>query len=186
MFTRNWYIATVGQSAYTTDTYSVDKTVFKNLRTPSNAAPSLFSNTASSLMTTIYCPKECWGVANMRGLRTTYATYGGAVLGTGTTPPSLDDYRLSGDMITDFNYTSTVSIEEVDGGVEYTAVYTITNAGADEFTIGEIGLFGTTYGSSSASYAVLIERTVLDEPVTIPAGGVGQVTYTIRMEYPTA
>lgn len=29
-----------------------------------------------------------------------------------------------------------------------------------------------------------INRTVFDTPVTIAAGGVGQVTYTIRMNYP--
>ena len=33
--------------------------------------------------------------------------------------------------------------------------------------------------------AIWVERTVLETPVTIPAGGVGQVTYTIRMNYPT-
>ena len=45
----------------------------------------------------------------------------------------------------------------------------------------------TAYTGNSiyTTYPYLIERTVLESPITIPAnGGVGQVTYKIRMDYP--
>ena len=64
---------------------------------------------------------------------------------------------------------------------EGSAVLTITNNNATDITIGEVGI--VYQGSNTAA---LLERTVLDSPITIPAGGVSQITYTIRMNYPTA
>jgi hypothetical protein len=111
----------------------------------------------------------------------------GVVLGTGATPANLNDYKLAGDAITTFTYTASVSTQETDKGYECTALYTITNSGTAAFTIAEIGLFGDCYtNDSSSNGCFMIDRTVLDIPVTIPAGGIGQVTYTIRMNYPTA
>ena len=110
------------------------------------------------------------------------ASYPGVIIGTGTTPPALDDYCLSGDLITTFTGSVNITQELTDDGVSYTALYTITNIGTESFTIGEIGM----YGGVTSGVAVLLERTVLDSPITIPAGSVGQVTYTIRFNYPTA
>ena len=116
-------------------------------------------------------------------------TYGGdgqafVVLGTGNEPPALSDYKLSGDIVTGFG--STVSFSGENAGDETysqgTAVMTITNNNETDITIGEVGI---VYQIGSRS-SVLFERTVLESPITIPAGGVGQVTYTIRMNYPTA
>ena len=106
------------------------------------------------------------------------------VLGTGNEPPALSDYKLSGDIVTGFG--STVSFSGENAGDETysqgTAVMTITNNNETDITIGEVGIVYQT----GSSYSVLFERTVLESPITIPAGGVGQVTYTIRMNYPTA
>lgn len=117
-----------------------------------------------------------------------YATsVGGVLLGDGNTEPSLDDYRLSGNIISTVSaatVTPTVTIS--DGSVIISATYSITNTGTEDITISEIGLMGkTTTSSSYETTSYLVERTVLDSPVTIPAGGVGQVTYAIRMNYPT-
>lgn len=119
---------------------------------------------------------------------------GGVYFGSGNTPATIDDYKLSGDVIQNIT-TSYVenSIYEEDGSagtLSYT--YTITNNNDTEITIGEVALFGEAYwqtasSSNSATYThffYLFERTALESPVTIPAGGVGQVTYTIRMNYP--
>ena len=124
----------------------------------------------------------------MEGAKPGY-TYGGddlafVVLGTGNEPPALSDYKLSGDIVTGFG--STVSFSGENAGDETysqgTAVMTITNNNETDITIGEVGIVYQT----GSSYSVLFERTVLESPITIPAGGVGQVTYTIRMNYPTA
>jgi hypothetical protein len=109
----------------------------------------------------------------------------GVIFGNGTTPPSVDDWGLSGDMVlSGFTWSAATSYQFDDNGVEYTGVYTITNTTTNtDITIGEAGLFTlSNYGGAH----ILLERTVLDTPVTIPAGGVGKVTYTIRLNYPTA
>lgn len=130
-------------------------------------------------------------IPSMYNLRTSYsAKQCGVILGTGTTPVSFNDYKLSGDIISTFNYSAQVSKGADESGMYITAVYTITNTSSSPITIGEIGIMNnTTSTSTSASdgkYCILLERTVLETPVTIEAGGVGQVTYTIRMDYPTA
>lgn len=125
--------------------------------------------------------------ANLHRVRTSYSGYGGVMFGTGTTPPTKDDYKLSGALLTNFSYSAGVSYEYDDTGTTIRAIYTITNIGSDDMTIGEIGLMCNMYDSSNQTdiRKGFIERTVLDTPVTIPADGVGQVTYTIRINYPT-
>jgi hypothetical protein len=110
----------------------------------------------------------------------------GTIIGTGTTPPALDDYCLSGTMITAFTSSSNISKGSDEQGDYLEALHTITNTGSEPFTIGEIGLVGRSSNATNASSRFLFERTVLDEPVTIPAGGVGQVTHKIRMIFPVA
>lgn len=119
-------------------------------------------------------------------LRDSYEKGGGVVLGTGTTQPTYEDYKLSGNLVSGYNYTKTVTIANEENRASITAAYTITNTTSSPFTIGEIGLVADilTGGNNSSQYKCLLERTVLDSPVTIPAGGVGQITYTITIEYP--
>ena len=116
----------------------------------------------------------------------------GIQFGTGTTPPTFDDYKLSGSIIAGLTGTLTKDcVNDEDGNFVITISATLTNTNSTDVTIGEIGYSrsftgrGTT-GNSNAYAYILIDRTVLDTPVTIPAGGIGQVTYTIRMNYPTA
>jgi hypothetical protein len=70
------------------------------------------------------------------------------------------------------------------------AVYklTITNTSGEDITIGEIGMISPFYynTTSSARRQALKERTVLDSPLTIPAGGVGLIDYSIKLPIPTA
>lgn len=106
--------------------------------------------------------------------------------GDGTTPPSKDDYKLSGNIISTITATVTQNTTSDEGVTVHSAVYNVSNTGSEPITITEIGMFGYWYYNSSGSSTYLLERTVLDTPVTIPAGGIGQVTYTIRMNYPTA
>lgn len=112
--------------------------------------------------------------------------FAGVYFGTGTTPPTMDDYKLAGDVFTTHSTVASVTTVHEDTLSTVTALYNVCNTGTADVTIGEIGLVSTIYQGSSGLGYMMIERTVLDEPVTIPAGGVGQVTYTIRMNYPTA
>ena len=105
----------------------------------------------------------------------------GVYFGTGAVAPSFDDYTFSGDIVHTAQAATTVNIADLDNGKTITGTYTITNTGAEEITIREIGLVW-----ANSTYRILLERTVLDTPGTIPAGGVGQVVYTITFNYPTA
>lgn len=175
MFTRNWYKAQASHFSAESQMYkSVGGSEFqinygylaKGL-SPGYKDGSAFSSSAHTLLTM------------MNG-------YGGAILGTGNTPPTLDDYKLSGNLVTGFSYTSSKKVTFEDNGATIEFLYTITNTTEDSIYIGEIGIISNLNGNSNGeNYKALLERTVLDSPVTIPAGGVGQITYTIRMNYPT-
>lgn len=115
----------------------------------------------------------------------------GVVFGTGNRTPGIDDYTLSGDLIeglTSSNVTKVLTVTEDDGRCSVVAEYTISNTTGADITIGEIGLAcNVSYksGSNATRYSTyLLERTALEAPVTIPAGGIGRVTYTITMPDP--
>lgn len=127
-------------------------------------------------------------------------TASGVYFGDGDSPVTGEDFFLAGNVVSGYAYTSKVSVTNVANGNGYdeltgvtiTSVFTITNNNAEDITIKEAclctpmgALSKTSYGLSSV-YNVAVDRTVLDSPVTIPAGGVGQVTYEITVKYPTA
>lgn len=119
---------------------------------------------------------------NSSSLKTSFGTgssSSGVIFGTGDIAPTLDDYTLSGNVISGISMTSSKSSVGKEEDAEYasfTTVYSITNNNTEEVTVREI---------ASMVYGCIVDRTVLDTPITIPAGGIGQVTYTIRMNYPT-
>ena len=111
----------------------------------------------------------------------------GVLFGTGDTPASLDDYKLAGDMIQNIaaSIHKTYSYSEAQPNLK--ALYTITNNNEAAITIKEVALnVQYTYNSNGNISGCVIDRTVLDTPVTIPAGGIGQVEYTITFNLPTA
>ena len=108
------------------------------------------------------------------------------VFGDGDATPTINDYNLSGNLIT--GIVSSTSTVRKSNGVEKR--FTVTNNNSNEIIIKEICYFSqagwrSDLGSTSG-VILLLDRTVLDTPVTIPAGGVGQVVYTITLNYPTA
>lgn len=114
----------------------------------------------------------------------------GVIFGNGTTPVTASDYKLSGSVITTFNETHKTTFTPDTSGFSISTLYTITNtSSSNAITISEVGLISqgaymdSSSSSSSGSY-FLVERTLLDTPITIAPNGVGQVTYTIRINYP--
>lgn len=116
---------------------------------------------------------------------------GGVAFGDGTVAPTVEDVKLSGTQhtwITSSNTTYELTYGADGEDLVVTVVYTINNTSGADVTISEVGFFGCTrfYPSSSSSaryIPVLLERTLLETPITIPADGVGKVTYTIRRSY---
>ena len=105
---------------------------------------------------------------------------GGVIFGNGDTPATAEDYKLAGNIITGITASAALARSFNDGMAQIVATYTIT--ASSEVTIKEIAAFA----SSGSNGIYMVDRTVLDTPVTIPAGGVGQVVYTITFNYPTA
>jgi hypothetical protein len=110
----------------------------------------------------------------------------GIRFGTGTTEPSVNDYNLSGTLITGISILSTSSKEVTftDNGAVVVTTYDVKNTSGAELTIGEIGLFARmSYNGSSYTSSFLIDRTLLDEPVVIPADGFAQIKYTLSYTF---
>ena len=106
----------------------------------------------------------------------------GVQFGTGTTPATASDYFLQSILTPsqiDVSTPSAVSYSRGDTFDEYSVSFGVTNKTADAITISEVGLIVCPY----ANNYVLVDRTLLDEPVTIPAGQSKQITYTIRFNY---
>ena len=115
------------------------------------------------------------------------ANSNGVAFGSGTTPATEDDYTIENQIlgltasVSNDNYMSFNS--ETDSW-DITYQYTVNNPGETDVTISEMCRFtttakNTTKGSSgSGTTSVLLERIVLDDPVTIPAGEASVINYT--------
>lgn len=117
----------------------------------------------------------------------TSATVAGVSFGTGTTPATVSDYFLEsilGNTQIRVSAPNSISFNKLDTYEEYTVTFGVTNKTADAIAISEIGLTAIPYSTYSGNnqYA-LVDRTVLDNPITIPAGQSKQITYTIRFNY---
>lgn len=110
----------------------------------------------------------------------------GIYFGTGTTAATKDDYTLEAPITSGLSFSgATKTIGQISDGV-YAAIGTfdVANTSGEDITISEIGV--VTYVNSVnnvttvyTGYPVLMERTVLEHPITIPVGESRLVTYTI-------
>lgn len=105
---------------------------------------------------------------------------GGIIIGTGTTPPTVNDYKLENQITSGFG--STTSFPNSDSAV-YNAkgivsCCTITNSSqTDNLVINEIG-----YIKGRAGYwNILYDRIVLDTPITIAPGATKTIEYRLNM-----
>lgn len=115
----------------------------------------------------------------------------GFVVGTGTTAPSLDDYKLESQITSGItmNFTNSRRYVNSSGKPTIENIYTITNNGSSDITISEVGLVSYNINCCTSSSAtstgannVLIDRTLLDTPVTIASRGSASINYTISSD----
>lgn len=114
----------------------------------------------------------------------TFSTVG-VRIGTGVTPATADDYTLDSIITSGLTVVnpSAVTVTVENGAVAAYASYTLTNTGTTAVAISEIGLFCSEYDASSY-LTMLMDRTVLEEPIVINPGEAKPITYTIRFNYP--
>ena len=106
----------------------------------------------------------------------------GVSFGIGTTPANATDYKLENSLSSTqlrVSVPSAVSFSRENTYDEYSVTFGVTNITTATITISEVGLIA----APQTAYPALVDRTVLDTPVTIPAGQSKQITYTIRFNY---
>lgn len=84
--------------------------------------------------------------------------------GTGDTPPTVDDYQLSGDLISTLT-TTNGAINVNANGITFS--HSITNTGSTSVTIKEIALCIRASGQYSSPVCVMLTRDVLAEPIVL-------------------
>ena len=129
---------------------------------------------------------------------TSYADVGyssgarGIWLGTGTTTPTEDDYNMQ-NQITSGISCSTSKSNGVDANNNAFSkfIITVTNTSGSSITISEAayvqGIPAASTPSGSVSWeAIMLDHTLLDSPVTIAAGDVAVIEYTLKCALPTS
>lgn len=119
-----------------------------------------------------------------------YAGYSGigVFFGTGTTEPTEDDYTIEAPLnstnmikanilpILTNIYTDSNDCLCVD------LIYSIKNESDTSVTITEVGMFSHTQNTGTHR-PIMLDHTLLDEPLTIAAGEIKQFKYTIKMDW---
>ena len=106
----------------------------------------------------------------------------GVFFGTGATPATPDDYTLESPITSGLSITNPGNFTfEDDGAGKWTfwASYVVTNKSGAEINIREIGIVTLPGSAGSTFHPVLMERTVLTQPITIPSGGMKMITVTV-------
>lgn len=98
-------------------------------------------------------------------------------LGTGNVTPTIDDYKLSGELVTGLR-SQEQETTATNNSITFSA--TATNGTESPVTIKEIGLGG--YSSTSTTpFAILLTRDVLATPVTLNVGD--SKTFSITIDF---
>lgn len=113
----------------------------------------------------------------------------GVYFGTGNTPATLNDYNLEAPITSGLSITNPRQLVTKQEGNTYiiSAPMIVSNTTITDISIYEMGIFTPVMQSYSdrptdsgkTVHYCLMERTVLDEPITIPAGESKLVTYKI-------
>lgn len=97
-------------------------------------------------------------------------------LGTGNVTPTIDDYKLSGELVTGLT-SQAQSTTANNNSITFSAI--ATNNTESPVTIKEIGLGGYTTGTTA--YVILLTRDVLATPVTLNTGD--SKTFSITIDF---
>lgn len=97
-------------------------------------------------------------------------------LGTGNVTPTIDDYKLSGELVTGLT-SQEKSTTANNNSITFSAI--ATNNTESPVTIKEIGLGG--YFTGSTPFVVLLTRDVLATPVTLNTGDSKTFSITIDL-----
>lgn len=116
----------------------------------------------------------------------TFGLLDGIVVGSGNAPATLSDYDLDDQITTGLTGAVTVSTGiDTSGNIYLNFDIVFTNTSNADITIREIGISDVIYCATSAgdtspsSKHALVDRTILETPVTIAAGDNETIRYRI-------
>jgi hypothetical protein len=92
-------------------------------------------------------------------------------IGTGTTPPTKQDYKLASEVA-----RAAAGATYADGGTSFSVSATFSLSSDTQIT--EVGLF---WKEGNSGYIFLLDRTLLDPPVTFPANTPMVVSYVFAI-----
>ena len=154
----------------------------KKVKDATGASFSMYSQ-SSGRGSDIGC---CMATANCQAIPTSKESSESSVdygvyFGAGSTPATRDDYTLESPITSGLSISTTNKVISNDGNGKYTvsAFYVVKNTTSEDLNIYEMGCFTPIMKASSEYYAVMMDRTVLSEPITIKAGETKVVTYSI-------
>ena len=113
--------------------------------------------------------------------------YAGVYFGTGTTAATKNDYALESPITSGLTITnpSRLVTKNMNERHIFVSDFVVRNDTSNNIVINEVGIFTPTSSENGASVNsvavshVLMERTVLDAPITIPAGEARLIEYAI-------
>ncbi len=157
------------------------KNFYALMRTAIGKINSTVTNLQNAAVTVPFSKNNWYGILCAMNYYT-MAGYQYVRFGNGTTPATVNDYKLESQIDSGITVAnpSTVTTEQTDSYISWTVTFGVS--ASVETTISEIGLISKAY-ITNGDTATLVDRTVLDEPITIPAGQSKQITYTIRFNY---
>ena len=158
-------------------TFKSYDTLYPIIDTNNNVVPTLWTGCSGQGSYTAQGNCKPFSMASKISLMTSYSnssTDALILVGSGTTPVTLDDYVLE-------SLITTVSKDSASGNIIYTIdndsksltektiiEISVKNTGTESIVVSEIGLAQTVYITSASNYTtVLLYREVLDNPVTI-------------------
>ena len=107
----------------------------------------------------------------------------GVYFGSGSTPATVDDYKLEHLITTGLTITNPEEIVEQNENDDYyfTSYFILENTTDATINIYEIGLFGEVlkYDKTLYHHAILFRRDVLGEPISIAPGEVKRIAYKL-------
>lgn len=114
-----------------------------------------------------------------------YGSWNGTWFGRGRTPATVDDYTLEDpifDALTGASGLEALVATVGDGYVQISATQSLTNNTDEEIAVGEVGCFGQV---SSSGSGILMDRTVLEEPIVISPKSTVAFEYVIKFPFGT-
>jgi len=128
------------------------------------------------------------GIIQANGTSGNYGGMGGLIIGTGDTPPTVNDYDLENQITTGFTSTTRMPTNNsndknsIQDSMMYVCSITITNTGVDDLVIKELGYIRGNSGGKAVQ--ALFDRIVFDTPVSIAANETKTLEYHLCMPRP--